>query len=274
MPDSQFYSLFGNEGLQQQSPGEAEYFDTYSATFQGGSPVSATFSQPGTFGGPRFNAFFNPAGTNYSSIGDSSDITYHRIVDAFNQQRLFTDQSYGAARAGLDSQIDTIRSGYEEAQGYVDDLGRASRRRALDREQQLGAQLQARAGGRTYAADFATRGLASDTTRLLQEIDAGLANTYAGLITQRTGAEAGVMGARASSYLDQASVYQSLLAQQFSLLGGYAPDPGRDRSGLFSLIGGATQAIGYGLGGLVGGPAGAAVGGAAASAVGPQSGAF
>lgn len=236
---------------------ERETFATdpfYSQYFGGRSPAAATQAEGADFGGPRFSAFFNPSGYPYSSLS-SGEVVRHQIIDQFNLQRGLTDAAYSQARAGMGDQLGRVGAGFEEARGYLSTAGNAARRRALEREQQVGAQFEARAGGRGYAADFALRGLAADTTRALVDIDQQIAQMFSGLAIQQTGIESGIMGALSSSYLDQASTYQSLLTQQFSLLGGHAAAQagGRDNSPLYELLGSLAETGGYIYGASQGG---------------------
>lgn len=235
----------GSSGITQK---EKDYFSTYFPSFApGGSPAASTVpADPQLFSGPRFSPYFGPTGAQYDALSPA-DRTYHRITDQYNLQRLFTDQAFAQARSGLQEQLETVRSGFGEATAALDRQGGAARRRALEREQQISAEMQARTGGRSYAYDYMRRGLAADTTRALADIEESLGSLYSGLALQRTGMELGVLGNISTSYLQQAETYQDLLAQQFSLLGGYQPQGARDRdySGLYNLGGSLVNAAGY-----------------------------
>jgi hypothetical protein len=247
--------MTNGSGITQK---EIEFFKKgdYAISYPGGSPAAGTLPQdPNLFSGPRFSSFFGPTGVPYSELS-SGDRSFMRITDAYNLQRLFTDEAFGQYRAGLGQQQERIQQGFDEAQAHLQTAGRSARRTALEREQQLSSEMSARTGGRTYAYDYMRRGLAADTTRTLADIEESLGQLYSGLALQRTGAESGVLGLQASSYLQHADTYQDLLAQQFSLLGGYAPSSARQRddSGLYDLAGSIAGAAGYyfGQGGSVG----------------------
>lgn len=245
MPNpGQPYQFLQNTGV---TPRETEFFQQglYPITYPGGSPAGST-QQPGVYGGPRFSPFFGPSGLPYDQLS-SGDRAYHRIVDAINLQRGFTDTSYANVRDLIGAQAGSIGRGFDEAQNYVGQFGQNARRQALEREDQLAAQYQGQTGGRSYAYDYARRGLSADTTRALSAIDEQIGQLYSGLALQRAGQESGIYGNLATTYLQQLDTYQQLLAQQFSLLGGYAPESsgGRDYSGLYNLAGSLAQAGSY-----------------------------
>jgi len=103
---------------------------------------------------------------------------------ALNQQealqRLATQQQLG---------------GYDTARKEASRLGRGAKRNALDREQQVGAQisqnLQNRGLSSTTAGGNLSRGLSADTSRTMAGVDEGLAGLYGDLAIGRGGVEAG-----------------------------------------------------------------------------------
>jgi len=84
--------------------------------------------------------------------------------------------------------------GYDVARQEGTRLGRGSKRRAIEREQQLGGQLsqnlQNRGLSSTTTGGNLQRGLAGDTTRQLSDIDEGLSGFFGDLALGRAGTEA------------------------------------------------------------------------------------
>lgn len=97
-----------------------------------------------------------------------------------------------------------INTGFGEAQRYIGGIGSAARRTALTQGARATAGMQQSMASRglygTTAYDNASRGISSDISRNLMQIDAQVGQTMASLSTQRAGA--------------LASAYQSLGAYQ------------------------------------------------------------
>lgn len=94
---------------------------------------------------------------------------------------------YAQARAEQEGAIDEIRGGYQRARSEVSRAGQGARQAALDAGTRTMGQLSQSAIGRgltgtTVGANLA-RGIASDTSRRMLEIEGALANMYAGLQT-------------------------------------------------------------------------------------------
>lgn len=226
-------------------------FEFFSPTQKQGFPANyggagATAFIPSTdygVGGYRTDVFAGPSGIAYSNA-EPGTANLLRLQDKFNQQRLFTDVAFEKGREDISRQFGAIGQGFDKAEGALQRYGRSQRQTALDRETQLAGELSARSGGQSYLYDYYRRSLSQDTTRSLMQVDEQLGQLFAGLYTQRGLTEAGILGSRAGTYLQQADVYQSLLGQQVSAELGYAPgDQGpRDYSGIYELIGSLSQA--------------------------------
>jgi hypothetical protein len=248
------------------TPKEGAYFDVPGLAKQSpyGSPAEATQFAGG---GPRTSYYFGPSGIQYDTLSDSAR-AQQRTMDAFNLQRQFADQSYGKYRDVLDAQGDVINQGFEEAYGYAGKQGQVARKTTLDREKRLAAEISARSGGRGYAADYARRGLADQTSLQLAAIQESTARLYSSLALGRTNAQANVLGNIAQSYTQQADDYYAYLSGEQNSLGGQGIQAKgeRDYSGLYDLAGAGLSALGY----FYGGPAAAAGIQAGVQAVKPQ----
>lgn len=130
---------------------------------------------------------------------------------ALQQQEALTRQATGQQLAG-----------YDTARREAARLGRGSKRRALEREQQLGGSLsqglQNRGLGSTTVGANLSRGLASDTSRVMADIDEGLAGMFGDLALGRAGTEAAGTQALGNIAAQRGNLLSSL--GQMNLLGG------------------------------------------------------
>ncbi len=235
-------------GLAATTPRENEFFSQYpyNVSYPYGSPAGATAAPEGVFSGGRTSAFFGPSGVPYDELSPG-DRNYHRTVDAYNQQRQFSDLAYGQFRNVVGQQRQEIERGFNDAFDYTERQGETARSRALDREDQLASELSSRSGGFDAQYAYNRRGLADATTRQLSAIDEGIGRLYSDLSLSRTSATTNVLGSLGQSYLAQADDYLTFLQQERSLLAGQQAQVGsqKDYSGLYNLLGSVTQGISY-----------------------------
>ena len=147
---------------------------------------------------------------------------------------------YGAA-------IGTLNQGFKDARLNLNMAGSAARQTALTQNKQAGAATQQSMISRglygTTALDNAQRGLSSDLSRQLSQIDESVGSLLAGLSTQRAGAVAGAQQGY-GSYLGQAyGAQQNSMENYINLL---RDKPARFSQGAYygGLLGGTAMNVG------------------------------
>lgn len=201
-----------------------------------------------------------------------------RILDRLQG---ITNRSYAGQEDLLRSGISDLLRGFDVARSEAGRLAGASRRQALDTETrmagQLGSQLQASGLGNTSIGANLQRGLAADTSRRLQDIDAGLAGLYGDIAQQRGQAAYGGQQALQGLMGQKLGSDTAIQNERYGLFTGgemAAPPPGGfDMGGIADLLsqlfggGGAGGAAAAGL------PAGESAGEAAGAMMVPGYGA-
>jgi hypothetical protein len=153
-----------------------------------------------------------------------------------------TDRSYAGQNDLLQRGIGDLIGGYDKAQSEIGRVGRASKRQAIDSETQqrgqLGTQLSNAGLQGSSIAMNAQRGLAAQTQRRMQEIDAMLAGLYGDIATNRGQALFG--GAQAMQQLagNQLASDTAIQNARYGLVAGQemAPPPSYSLGGLGSFL--------------------------------------
>lgn len=188
-----------------------------------------------------------------------------RLNRALNLTESIQGNALGQQEAFARQGTQQMLGGYDSARKEAARLGRGGKRDALDREAQLGASLSQgmanRGLGSTTVGANLSRGLASDTSRQMANIDEGLAGLYGNLALGRAGVEA--QGSeRLGQLAGQRGELMSGLAQMRTMRdlygsspwGGGAPLPTRENSFGQNLLGGLQAGLGmYGEMGNIGG---------------------
>lgn len=161
--------------------------------------------------------------------------------------------------------------GYDAARREASRLGRGAKRSALDRETQLlgrASQGLTQSGlGSTTVGTNLQRGIASDTNRLMADVDENLAGVYGNLALGRAGAEAAGTQ-QLGQFAGQRGDLMSQLAQMGTMRdlygaspwGGGGPMPDREGNIAQNLLTGAQTGLGTFMG-MGGGGGGDAMGG-------------
>jgi hypothetical protein len=203
----------------------------------------------------------------------------HKYSKRLNRMANISDsvQGHSLQQQEMLSRLGTeqLVGGYDTARKEAGRLGRGSKRRALDREQQLGGSLaqgmQNRGLGSTTVGANLQRGLASDTGRQMADIDEGLAGMFGNLALGRAGAEAAGSQQLAGLSQRRADVTEKNQAMRtFGHLFGQSPwasggsslvDMSPAQSGLSSIVGGLQTGLGAYMGMSGGGGGGRGGGG-------------
>jgi hypothetical protein len=200
----------------------------------------------------------------------------HKYSKRLNKMANLSDSIQGSSlqQQEMLSRLGTqqLMGGYDTARKEASRLGRGSKRRALDREQQLGGSLsqglQNRGLGSTTVGANLQRGLASDTGRQMADIDEGLAGMFGELALGRAGVEAAGSQQLAGLSQKRADLTERNQAMRtFGHLFGQSPwamggsgqvDMSPAQSGLSSVLGGLQTGLGayMGMGGGFGGGGG------------------
>jgi hypothetical protein len=182
-----------------------------------------------------------------------------RLWRAIKRTQNIQNRSYGQQEAMSRKATSERLAGYDTARKEASRLGRGAKRTAIDRETQgygrISQNLASRGLGSTTVGANLQRGLASDTTRQLSDIDEGLAGLFGNLALGRSETQAG--GTQALSDINTARYnMETELAQRGPLggatLGNYQVQP-RGAGALVGGLQGAAGGLGMALGGMGGG---------------------
>jgi hypothetical protein len=182
-----------------------------------------------------------------------------RLWRAIKRTRSTQGLSFGQQEAATRKALGERLGGFDTARKEASRLGRGAKRTALDREQQLGGRLSQgltnRGLGSTTVGANLSRGLASDTTRQLSDIDEGLASLFGELALGRSETAAG--GTEALSNINTNRMNLETTLQQLGPLGGatlgnFQVQP-RGPSPWMGALQGASAGLGQAMGGMGGG---------------------
>jgi len=148
-------------------------------------------------------------------------------------------------RGQLEQALRDLTEGFDVAEQRAGRIGEVGRRRVREGEQvsrgRLQQQLQRTGFGNSTVASNLERGLQSDTSRRLQEIDVGMAGLFSDMAQRRGAALAGGRQALGASFARQGAANERFQDRRFDFQTTSFAPPARDFSG-----------IGAGLAGLFG----------------------
>jgi hypothetical protein len=154
-----------------------------------------------------------------------------------------TDALFGAAQATQKDLFNLLGEGYGNARANVAQQGRMGQQGIMDAQTQaLSASNQSAisaglSGG--TGQQNANRGIASDTSRAIGNLQSQLAQIYSGLDVGQAQAQAGALGGLSSLLTGQAGSAQNMLGLAFSGISGTPIQAGRQggiAEGLGSLL--------------------------------------
>ena len=167
------------------------------------------------------------------SDNDRARVTRSRGRKVLNTIRQNNRSLYDQAQGQLNQRLGTIKTGFGAARRSLGGYGDSARQGALTRgAQTLGAVTSnaVSAGSfNTTAFANAQRGIASDTTRSLAEIDLGLGQILAQLDVGEAESVAGAQGDLANFSINRAANEQNVETMWFNLLTGQGANDVRTR---------------------------------------------
>lgn len=178
------------------------------------------------------------------SANAANEARYQEILklyqDAMERQRML----YGMAGDTLLMAPETITQGYEQARAELGKISQAGKRNVLEREQQVGADINQDMVNRGLASTTVSgnmrRGLAGDTQRQLRDIDASMAGMYSGLRTGEAGAMTGALGNLANYYAGRSGAETGLTSDLAHIMAGkqdqYSGGWGQALGGLGNML--------------------------------------
>lgn len=191
-----------------------------------------------------------------------------QVMALYKQAQMQQQKGYANALYQQRQGLKSIDTGYKAAKGEIARIGGQAKQEALTRETQgLGAAAQSSIDRGLYDTtlyDNMARGVRSDTSRALSNINEALAGLGANLEQSRANAMAGQYGSLSNIFQGQAGAQAALTGQIAQTVAGVQhTDPNAWLQSLFQIGG---MALGAGIGG----PAGAAIGGQVGSQFGSQ----
>lgn len=170
-----------------------------------------------------------------------------QVMSLYRQAQMQQQKGYANALYQQKQGLKSIDTGYKAAKGEIARIGGQAKQEALTRETQgLGAAAQSSIDRGLYDTtlyDNMARGVRSDTSRALSNINEALAGLGANLEQSRANAMAGQYGSLSNIFQGQASVYSALTGQiAQSLADVQYQDPNAWLQSLFQAAGKAAGA--------------------------------
>lgn len=166
---------------------------------------------------------------------------------------------FGRAEADLRSQLPIVRKAYQDANANVARVGDRQARTLLDREREMQAQARnlafRRGGAGSNLRPLVSRGVRSDTTRALAEMDRVFADQYGQNAVGQANALAGVYGGLGGLNVQRAGADAGLTQAAMQAQGSQQYFPSQGFAGWLKLAGDVGKTVASfaapGAGGIV-----------------------